>query len=778
MSCVAADLLKVLQQVDRPGSFCVSGNLPPVLPGLEVRGLGTIGLPLGDAQAAELASRCHPAPYGKGECTIVDKRVRDVLELDTDRFALTNPAWPSLVDSTVQMVVAELGLQPQQLESHLYKLLLYEPGSFFVSHRDGERLDRMVATLVMVLPSAHEGGELLVRHDGQERTTDFGGPDSPFQMQFAAFYADCEHEIRPVRNGYRLCLVYNLTLVQAKRSKKSITAPEHGRKIHELHGILNRWRKSENGPEKLAITLDHEYTEKGLTFDTLKGVDRARARVLFEAARRAECRAYLALLTLWESGLGEDGGASYGGYGGRRRFYDELDDEGSGEYEMVEVYDDDLSAEHWSDLDGNPLSFGAIRIDEEDEVVSARPLRSIDPEEDFEGYTGNEGMTLERWYRHAAVIVWPAERHFDILCDAGTEQAVAGLGQMVLEWKRTRPAGRTAAKVQCVAFAAKILSRWPARPYVDGYRATDDDGGILPLLAELDEVSLVRTYLREVLAADATQDPGPELCSLCSTHGWLTFREELMHVIETTSNETIGRNVRLLENLTQSKEESPERRELCALLAARMMAAVERWDGERTDTDWRATKVDRSALLPCLVRALVADGEIDLLDTLVRHILEYSKEYPLTSVQMPALTELHPWLLRNMKEPATPLAHWLDVCREELESRAQRVPVEPADWRRSSELSCDCTDCSELADFLKAPSEQVHRFSVRKDRRRHLHEMIDRHRCDIDHVTERKGRPYTLVCTKNTASYLRSVASHQRDLDHLSEIRSMQTQLR
>ncbi len=101
MSSVAADLLKILQQVDRPGSFCVSGKAPPVLPGLEVQGLGTIGLPLGDAQAAELASLCHPAPFGKGERTIVDKSVRDVLELDSDRFALTNPAWPSFVDTTV-----------------------------------------------------------------------------------------------------------------------------------------------------------------------------------------------------------------------------------------------------------------------------------------------------------------------------------------------------------------------------------------------------------------------------------------------------------------------------------------------------------------------------------------------------------------------------------------------------------------------------------------------------------------------------------------------------
>jgi hypothetical protein len=37
--------------------------------------------------------------------------------------------------------------------------------------RDGEKLDRMLATLVLVLPSAYEGGELVVRHEGQQRPT-------------------------------------------------------------------------------------------------------------------------------------------------------------------------------------------------------------------------------------------------------------------------------------------------------------------------------------------------------------------------------------------------------------------------------------------------------------------------------------------------------------------------------------------------------------------------------------------------------------------------------
>ena len=51
---------------------------------------------------------------------------------------------------------------------------------------------------------------------------------------------------------------------------------------------------------KLAVTLEHQYTQDGLTVDTLKGVDRTRAEVLFTAAEQAGCVAHLALVTFWQ----------------------------------------------------------------------------------------------------------------------------------------------------------------------------------------------------------------------------------------------------------------------------------------------------------------------------------------------------------------------------------------------------------------------------------------------------------------------------------------------
>ncbi|MGZ3384724.1 MAG: 2OG-Fe(II) oxygenase, partial [Isosphaeraceae bacterium] len=477
---ILEELSQAMSKIDRPGTFCVSGSVQTVLPGLEVDGLGPIGLPLTGNQAKDLKKLCEQAPYGKGEKTLVDTSVRRVWRLMPSQFSLRNPDWKRFLQETLSKVQAELGLEKQKLESHLHELLLYEAGSFFLPHRDGEKLDRMVATLVIVLPSSYEGGELIVRHEGQEQTIDFSSVEnSALQTHFAAFYADCEHEVRPLRKGYRLCLVYNLTLA---KSKKSITAPRDSEHIQRIIPLLREWSEDDT-VRKLAITLDHQYTKDGLAWDKLKGVDRVKARVLAEAARQANCKAYLALLTFWESGSAEDDGGYGYGYGSHGRWSDEDEDEDEDEgdddnglHEMGEVFESSLSAEHWSDSAGQSLPIGELSV-EEDELLDPESLRDVKPEEEFEGYTGNAGMTLDRWYRHAAIFLWPERKHFEILCDRDSRKVVPVLEQLVSLWRQASSTDAAALKSQCIDLASAILTRWPENPYARDPGDEQEKGG-------------------------------------------------------------------------------------------------------------------------------------------------------------------------------------------------------------------------------------------------------------------------------------------------------------
>ena len=53
---------------------------------------------------------------------------------------------------------------------------------------------------------------MIVRHEKRESHLDLWC-EEPSEIAFAAFYADCIHEVRPVTEGYRLALIYNLTAV-------------------------------------------------------------------------------------------------------------------------------------------------------------------------------------------------------------------------------------------------------------------------------------------------------------------------------------------------------------------------------------------------------------------------------------------------------------------------------------------------------------------------------------------------------------------------------------
>ena len=98
--------------------------------------------------AKEVSKICSVAPFGRKDQTIYDTSIRNTLQLEPSQFSFANPKWETTLQTMLQNVAAELGITTS-LSCRLYKLLLYETGSFFKPHRDTEKEDRMFATLVV-----------------------------------------------------------------------------------------------------------------------------------------------------------------------------------------------------------------------------------------------------------------------------------------------------------------------------------------------------------------------------------------------------------------------------------------------------------------------------------------------------------------------------------------------------------------------------------------------------------------------------------------------------
>src|SRR5256885_854583 len=316
------ELIPLMDKVKTSGAFSVSGTLPSIPPGLDVKGVGNIGLPLTAHQARALIALSEQAPFGRGEETIVDTDVRKSWQISADDFALGNPQWNEALQAAADQIGKDLGLSGCKIGFEQYKLLVYEEGSFFASHRDTEKIPNMFATLVVNLPSEHEGGELIISHAGQSQRYSFAD-SSLFAPRFVAFYADCYHEVQPITSGYRLCLVYNLAI--ANRKKQPVLSERMG-PIEEIDHAIQAWRREARDKPILTYVLDHSYSEQNLSLANLKHGDFAKASVLFNAAVKSGCQAYLCLATYHCASYGEV--ESYG-YDRRGRYadYDEDVDE-------------------------------------------------------------------------------------------------------------------------------------------------------------------------------------------------------------------------------------------------------------------------------------------------------------------------------------------------------------------------------------------------------------------------------------------------------------------
>lgn len=209
MSNSVSNLATAVEKIRGSGSFFMKGSVDFVFPGISLPDGEELAFPLPPSQARSIESIAESAPYGKGEATVTDAEVRNCRQIDAEALRWNLPEWDLLVSILAERAAAELGVVGE-VSAIPYKLLLYGEGGHFRAHRDTEKAPGMFGSMIVSLPSEHTGGELMLRHDGREESVSFGRGKWREKIRYAAFYADCDHEVRPVRSGYRLCLAYHL----------------------------------------------------------------------------------------------------------------------------------------------------------------------------------------------------------------------------------------------------------------------------------------------------------------------------------------------------------------------------------------------------------------------------------------------------------------------------------------------------------------------------------------------------------------------------------------
>ncbi|MCY3754311.1 MAG: 2OG-Fe(II) oxygenase [Alphaproteobacteria bacterium] len=744
-------LERLLASVDRPGDFCAGGRSFAPMPVLAVDGVGTLSFPVPDAQVEALIAAAERAPYGKGAETLVDATVRDCRQIDASRFRLGGRAWTETFATIMDAATKGLGCPAGSLEAVPYKLLVYEPGGFFAAHRDTEKADGMIATLTVSLPvaGAGSGGDLLVRHGAREMRVDMAVSE-PSELAWAAFYADCLHEIEPVRDGFRLSLVFNLCL-RPDAGDIPRQAPDHSGPIEGIARELAEWRDAAKRPAKLVRVLEHDYSEAGLSFAALKNADAAIGGVLREAAARAGFELFAAILHVEETGSPDE--AFYERYDDWDRY-----DEDCVDVEMDEVLDGCHWLEGWADPQGGQPAFDPLPL-RDGELLPEGALDDAAPDSQWVNEaTGNEGVTVERAYRRAAFAMWPRRETPTVLAEGSIDAAV--------EWVARQGADGDA---ELSDHAGLLIDVWA------GAEGLERDGSararFCRFLAGTGDAPLALRFLREVVLPrydGAENDDLPAVLGLLAPDAageWL---------------------VALVEAAFARRPD-----EIAALLLR---------TGETPGLGWgQALKVGVRAALAALPRALFAPpappldewrrerrrepigaaGISDLLIAAWHCGLEREMETAATDLaahSIPDLAEIKlPTVLEALRrqdglaDSAAYTSLWRQAT-DALLGRSSRPPEPPRDWTIAAPIPCECEICTELKTFCRNPAAQVLRFPLRKELRRHLHRQIDAYGLDMFHETQRRGRPFTLVCTKNRASYRRRLDEYAGDVARMEAL--------
>jgi hypothetical protein len=235
-------------------------------------------------------------------------------------------------------------------------------------------------------------------------------------------YSDVTHEVTEITAGYRFVLTYNLILVDQIQSPSSALVSENVRLIQR---VLQAWQDqmaSDSNYPFLIHLLGHEYTTSSLSPSKLKGQDLTVVNAIRQACEETGFSCFLASCQREVSGGVDFSTAGYGtGYYEDDPEEDEVGDDEYDDDEGEDKKDDEEAREFRQSRHANILhTIGDILEDQvmlrevvdfhgnvvaqnlpvnETDFLMDDPFSHLDPDdEEYTGFTGNEGCNVTHWY--------------------------------------------------------------------------------------------------------------------------------------------------------------------------------------------------------------------------------------------------------------------------------------------------------------------------------------------------------------------------------------------
>jgi 2OG-Fe(II) oxygenase superfamily len=677
---------------------------------INVDGVGRLAFPLSGDVMAQLLRLTKPASYGRGKKTVLDATVRDTGEIAAEYLDVrfTDGA----LQRAMRVLAEHLELEADALEApKLHNLLLYEKGQFFKPHQDTEKTPGMVATWVLVLPYPHIGGHLNVTH-GQKTHRMRSENVNETRIRCLGFYADCEHEVRPVEDGSRLALTFMISL---KPQSAHLLAPDRSVAVNKplLNQVRQHFEQGDAAPTLFVHYLDHQYTQRGLGWGKLKGVDRQLAQDFAAVARELNLVTHLALAEIQQTWT----------------CWDEDD-------EPQELIDEGVSLDYWLDGEGNERPYGSQHASSH--ALHWRTETGADHLErsEYEGYMGNAGNTMDYWYRRAAIVLWRSsdQAAFEFKFDP------AGAWQRIT--KLIRRAGHETEVAQYITSARTALWSGGSSGMAEHLQVA------LKTAAYIGQAEVAQAMLHNVELDMLDARCAKGLAQLEQRYGrdWLRTRlEDWSAHTEKRFHWRSPQSPPLDELVLAAKGVSLDEGIVLALARHHVASLIDLDQQHAKNTPYQM-QTDAPARIKRLQHVLGGLCEMqsaDLGQSLSCHVLSHMPLYPLLPIvdMVLALTATRTAL------PAV-AGELLRGLNELLRDRVALPPRAADDWSLQLTSNCSCLLCGTTLAFASSRGERQKIWPLAQQGREHVMQQGREQVWPLEFTVLKQGSPHKLVISK------------------------------
>jgi len=727
-------LLNTISNIKGYGSFYSSGKHDYIIPRLKIGSEIEVSLPLQKDTAKKLINYAVQAPYGKGNETLVDTKVRKTWEIDGSNIVIENPAWNKLLAKIVNKVKEDFSLREMDVHPHLYKLLIYEKGGFFLKHKDTEKEEGMFASLIINLPSEFTGGELEIEWNGESKMIDFS--KHQFDISFAAFYTDCDHEVHPIKSGYRISLVYNLVKADNGMQVGLSTMPKA---VDEISETLLQLGKNKNDKPFLYL-LEHQYTPTNFAIKRLKNNDINRSTVILQAAKKA---GYFADLGLLSHHI--DGELDYDSYGN----FDYQDDIDTSTLTMSAIIDEYIEIGDW--LGEIYPAIKRLKLNEV-EIINNRNYKDLEEaiESYAEGYMGNYGPSIEYDYHIGAIIMTPFH----------------SIGKLIEN--ATRP----------------ILIGWIDHFFKNGIKNVDFNDLIDKFLS-IDSRNDYwnKGYLNvlvDCITQNVLQTNKSALLDYIAENIQAVSPKKAVILFESVDNKDVSRillkslnNDKLTNLLTVFK----------AFFNMEKMSTVTRPNILRNYSEF----IFNSAALifkPKKNFQIHSKNNEVIVSKILTTLLKISDHLSINNYIEYKFSKnidrkfvhdiLAPIVLKTLANKNDLWKFYYRTVIDILKFNTKVIPLKPVDWKREFNYKGEIdTQLEILKEFLQDKDKESHIYAKAQEYRTNMEYLIDHLELDISYVTVKKGSPHQLHLTKNENSFESKLKKFEIDTKMLEVFESI-----